>query len=161
MLSVLQVVLSGVHVPPLPQFPLQQVAELEQVWLSATQLVAVEQTLRDVSHCRLQQSVATAHEPPGPLQVATEDVHFDVVGSQVFEQHWPSDVQAAPGTVQMTPEPPVAVPPEPALPPEPTAPPAAPLLPPAPAAARLDPPPQPGISRKPTTSRAAIQMIVM
>jgi hypothetical protein len=89
----------------------------------------------------LQQSVATAQELPGPLQVATEEAHFPAAGSHDCEQHWAFDVQAAPATVQITPPPPVPVIPPVAL--APPAPPAAPaplepLEPRVPAAA-LDP----------------------
>jgi hypothetical protein len=168
--AVAQVVLSGLQVLPL-QLPLQQAAELVHAWLSATQLEAVEQTPRAVSHWRLQQSVGTAHELPGPLQVATDDAHFIVAGSHDCEQHWPFVVQAAPATVQMTPAPPdaelPAAPAEPTVPPEalaPLAPPAAvpavpPWAPPAPAPAWPELFPQPGITRSAATSRAAIAAI--
>jgi hypothetical protein len=76
--AVAQVVLSGLQVLPL-QLPLQQDAELEQVWLSATQLAALAQTPLDVSHWRLQQSVGTPHEPPGGEQVTTDDVQVCIV----------------------------------------------------------------------------------
>lgn len=61
----------------------------------------------------MQQSVATAHELPGPLQVVTDDPQVPCTGSQLFEQHCASLVQAAPVTVQMTLVPPP--PPEPVL----------------------------------------------
>jgi hypothetical protein len=54
----------------------------------------------------LQQSVFTAHELPAPLQVLTEEAHLLETGSHDCEQHWVFDVQAAPATVQMTPDPP-------------------------------------------------------
>jgi len=99
--AVRQVAFNGWQCPPL-QFWLQHSAETAQVWLSAVQFVAVEQRWVVVLHCRLQQSVASAHELPGPLQVVIEDAHFDVTGSHAFEQHCPSDVQASPGTTQTT-----------------------------------------------------------
>jgi hypothetical protein len=55
----------------------------------------------------LQQSVATAHELPGPLQLATDDRHLCETGSHAFEQHWLSKVQTPSVTVQMTFPPPV------------------------------------------------------
>ena len=72
--------------PPL-QFPLQHADEEMQTWLSATQLTAVSQTPWTVSHRRLQQSVAAAQEPPGPLQVPIDDVQRPDVLSQACEQH--------------------------------------------------------------------------
>jgi hypothetical protein len=71
------------------------------------QLVALLQTPRVVSHWRLQQSVATPHELPGPRQVVTDEAHVFATGSQDCEQHWAFDAQAAPATVQVTPAPPV------------------------------------------------------
>ena len=103
--AVLQVAFSAAHVPPL-QLPLQHAADDEQLAPSAVQAVAVEQTPRLVSHCRLQQSVATPHELPGPLQVPTEEPHVCATGSQACEQHCASVLQVAPATVQMTPLPP-------------------------------------------------------
>jgi hypothetical protein len=113
---------------------LQQSEEDVQAWLSATQLVAVEHTWLVVSHWRLQQSVATAHELPGPLQIDTDDVHFAETGSQTFEQHCPSDVQASPATVHTT-----FIPPMPGDPEAPAAPVA--VVPPPPS--RLEPLPPP------------------
>jgi hypothetical protein len=85
--------------------------------LSAVQLVALVQTPRAVSHCRLQQSVATAHELPAPLQVVTDEAQVLATGSHDCEQHWVFDAHAAPATVQMTPAPPPPpVPPGPAPP---------------------------------------------
>jgi len=43
------VVVSGTHFPPV-QFWLQHPAEVVQAWLSATQVDALEQTPRAVSH---------------------------------------------------------------------------------------------------------------
>src|SRR5262245_55539575 len=129
--AVAQVVLSGVQVPPV-HLPLQHEAELVQAWLSATQLGAVAQTPRAVSHWKLQQSVATAQELPGPMQFVIDDRHFRVAGSQELEQHWLFELQAAPATVQITLAPPV--PPIPAAPPPPEIPPA-PTVPPFPAGA--------------------------
>jgi hypothetical protein len=108
--AVLQVALSATHVPPL-QFPLQQAADDEQLAPSAVQALAVVQTWRLVSHCRLQQSVAAPHELPGPLQVATDEPQVCPTGSQAREQHWASLLQVAPATVQMT-----LLPPPPPLP---------------------------------------------
>ena len=48
----------------------------------------------------------TAHELPAPLQVLTEEAHLLETGSHDCEQHWVFDVQLAPATVQMTPDPP-------------------------------------------------------
>jgi len=142
--DVRQVELSGWHLP-LAQVPLQQEAELVQVALSAVQLVAVLQTRWAVSHWRLQQSVATAQELPGPMQVETDDVHLWLTSSQAREQHWVSAVHAAPATVQIVPDPPVpADPPAPALPPVP----AEPALPPAPEPA-LPPAPEPEVPPAP------------
>jgi hypothetical protein len=84
--AVRQVVLSGWHLPPV-QVPLQQVDELAQVWLSAVQLAALLQTPCAVSHWRLQQSVATAQELPGPLQVVIDEAQVFATGSQDREQH--------------------------------------------------------------------------
>jgi hypothetical protein len=99
--AVLQAAFSATHVPPL-QLPLQQVADDEQLAPSAVHAAAVEQTPRLVSHCRLQQSVATPHELPGPLQVATDEPQVCATGSQACEQHCASLLQVAPATVQMT-----------------------------------------------------------
>lgn len=76
--------------------------------MSAVQLGALLQTPLVVSHWRLQQSVATPHELPGPLQVVTDDAQVFATGSQDCEQHWAFDAQATPATVQMTPTPPVS-----------------------------------------------------
>ena len=85
--------------------------------MSAVQLVALLQTPRVASHCRLQQSVATAQELPDPLQVVTDEAQVLATGSHDCEQHWAFDVHAAPATVQMTPfPPPPPVPPCPAPP---------------------------------------------
>jgi hypothetical protein len=65
----------------------------------------------------LQQSVATAQELPGPLQVVTEEAQVLATGSHDCEQHWTLDVHVAPATVQTTP-----VPPPPPVPPCPGAP---------------------------------------
>jgi hypothetical protein len=62
----------------------------------------------------LQQSVATAQELPGPLQLVTEEAQVLATGSHDCEQHWALDVHATPATVQITPEPPP--PPEPPVP---------------------------------------------
>ena len=70
------------------------------------QLVALLQTPRVVSHWRLQQSVATPHELPGPRQVVTDEAQVPATGSHDCEQHWAFDAQAAPTTVQVTPAPP-------------------------------------------------------
>jgi hypothetical protein len=105
------VVLSGWHLPPV-QAPLQQTDESVQAWLSAVQLVALAQTPRVVSHCRLQQSVFTAQELPAPLHVVTDDAQVFETGSHDCEQHWAFDTHAAPATVQITP-----IPPPPPLPP--------------------------------------------
>src|SRR5215471_6768832 len=114
--AVAQAVLSGWQVPL--QLPLQQEPEVEQLWLSATQLDAVEQVPFVVSHWRLQQSVATAHELPGPEQVATEGLQVCITGSHAFEQHCVFDVQAVPTVLHTTLAPPVpGVPPCPPAPP--------------------------------------------
>jgi hypothetical protein len=99
--AVLQVAFSGAQVPPL-QLPLQQAADDEQAAPSATHMAAVAHTPRAVSHCRLQQSVATAHELPDPLQVATDALQVLETGSHACEQHCASLLQAAAVTVQMT-----------------------------------------------------------
>jgi len=116
--AVAQAVLSGWQVEPL-QLPLQQAPELEQLWLSATQLDAVEQVPFVVSHWRLQQSVATAHELPGPEQVATDALHVPITGSHAFEQHCAFEVHAVPVVLHTTLAPPVpdVVPPCPPPPP--------------------------------------------
>jgi hypothetical protein len=113
--AVAQLVLSGWHFEP-AQFPLQQDPELEQLWLSATQVVAVAHFPAVVSHWRLQQSVATAHELPVPEQWPTAEVQVCAVGSQAAEQHWPSAVQDEPGTPHTTFDPPVPGPPPPCPP---------------------------------------------
>jgi hypothetical protein len=89
------------------QLPLQHWAEPLQVALSAVQLAAVEHLPAAVSHWRLQQSVATAHELPGPLQVDTDEVQVCETGSHEAEQHWAFALQDAPATVQTTLAPPV------------------------------------------------------
>ena len=100
-------------------------------WLSATHAVADEQRCVVVSHCRLQQSVATAHELPRPLQIETFDLHFDVTGSHECEQHCASPVHASPAIVHMTPLPPnPGVPASAAAPAVPLVPPPPPLAPP-------------------------------
>jgi hypothetical protein len=63
----------------------------------------------------LQQSVATPHELPEPLQVPTEEPHVCATGSQACEQHCASVLHVAPATVQMTPLPPPPPPPAPVL----------------------------------------------
>jgi hypothetical protein len=98
--------LRGLQVPPVPQVPLQQEAEVVQAWLSATQVVAVAQT-RWAVHWRLQQSVFTAHEIPGPAQVVTEELQVLATGSQASEQQSLLAVHADPATLQTTPTPPV------------------------------------------------------
>ncbi|MES1207490.1 MAG: hypothetical protein ABUS79_16260 [Pseudomonadota bacterium] len=108
--AVLQAELRAAHVPPL-QPPLQQVADDEQLAPSGVHALAVEQTPRVVSHCRLQQSVATPHELPGPLHVATDDPQVRATGSQACEQHCASLLQVAPATVQMMLFPPPPPPP--------------------------------------------------
>jgi hypothetical protein len=145
--AVLQVALSAAHLPPL-QLPPQHSLELPQVAPSATQ-AAAPQTPRVVSHCRLQQSVATAQELPAPLQVLTDEAHLLVTGSQECEQHCWSLVQLLPVTVQMMlvpPPPPVPVP----LPPVPVPVPPVPVL-----IAFTLLPPQPAIA----TAAAAIANI--
>ena len=99
--AVLQAGLSAAQVPPV-QVPLQQAAPDEQLAPSAVQAAADEQTPRPVSHCRLQQSVAIAHELPGPLQVDTEEPQVCATGSHACEQHCASLLHVAPATVQMT-----------------------------------------------------------
>jgi hypothetical protein len=117
--AVRQAVLSGWQVLP-AQLPLQQLAESVQAAWSAVQLVALLQTPRVASHCRLQQSVLTAQELPGPLQVPTDEAQVLATGSQEREQQSPSAVQAAPTTVQVTPAPPMfPAPPAPVFPPVP------------------------------------------
>jgi hypothetical protein len=148
--AVEQLVLSGAHEPPV-QVPLQHWAEVTQVALSAVQ-VAVEQTPRAVSHCRLQQSVATAHELPAPLQIETDEAQVFATGSHDLEQHCASVAQEAPATVQMTSDPPVPGPPLwPAFPP-------APVL-----MALMELLPQPGIASRAAASSvemAAIEIVV-
>jgi hypothetical protein len=126
------VLLSGTHLPPV-QVPLQQLADVVQAALSATQLEALAHLPVAASHWRLQQSVLTAQELPAPLQVLTDDAQVLATGSHDCEQQSPLAVHAAPVTVQVTPTPPVSpVPPEPfeaAPPPVPVVPTLAELLP--------------------------------
>ena len=103
--AVRQVVLSGLHVPPV-QVPLQQPDELVQGALSAVQPVALAQTPRAVSHWRLQQSVFTAQELPAVPQVVRREAQVSEVASQTCVQHWAFEVQVAPTTVQLTAAPP-------------------------------------------------------
>jgi hypothetical protein len=103
--AVRQVVLSGWHFPPV-QVPLQQLDELVQVAMSATQLVAVAQTPRAVSHWRLQQSVFTAQEVPAAPQVVSREAHVREVASHTCVQHWAFEVHATPTTVHLTAAPP-------------------------------------------------------
>jgi hypothetical protein len=90
--------------------------------------------------------VATAQELFGPLQLATDDLHFAVTGSHEPEQHWPFVVQAASATVQTTFAPPVPGVPPPAVPPAPV-----------PALGELFP--QPGMSSIAVARRAAMAVI--
>jgi len=83
--------------------------------LSATQLAALAQTCWTGSHCKLQQSVASLHDVPAPLHTVTDDLHFRVTGSQMFEQHWPLLVHGSSATVHTTPAPPEPGPPGPSL----------------------------------------------
>jgi hypothetical protein len=103
--AVRQAVLRAWHFPPV-QVPLQQADELVQVAPSAIQLVALAQTPRAVSHCRLQQSVFTAHELPAPPQVESRDVQVSDVASHTCVQHWAFDAHATPTSVQVTTRPP-------------------------------------------------------
>jgi len=103
--AVRQAVLSGWHFEPL-QLPLQQLAELVQVALSATQVVALAQTWSVPSHCRLQQSVFTAQELPAAPQLLSREAQVSEVVSHTCVQHWAFDVQATPTTLQTAPAPP-------------------------------------------------------
>jgi hypothetical protein len=142
-----QEVLRGWQCPPL-QFPPQHSAEPAHTALSAVQLATLAQTARAMSHCRLQQSVATAHELPGPLHVVTEEAHLCDTGSHDFEQHCAFEVQATAATVHRTFAPPV-----------PGAP-ACPLAPPVPVLSVLTVLlPQPGIASNPAKSRTAAAAI--
>jgi hypothetical protein len=118
--------------------------------LSAVQLPAPLQTPLAVSHCRLQQSVATAHELPDPLQVVTEEAQVCDTGSHDLEQHCALDVQAAAANAQTTFVPPV--PGAPACPPPP--------VPPVPVLSVLTELfPQPGSASSAATSKAATAAI--
>jgi hypothetical protein len=64
------------------QVPLQHADEPVQAALSAVQLEVLLQVPLAVSHWRLQQSVFTAHELPGPLQEETEEAQVLATGSQ-------------------------------------------------------------------------------
>ena len=113
--------------------------------MSAVQLPALLQTPRAVSHCRLQQSVATAHELPDPLQIVTDEAQVCDTGSHDFEQHCALEVQAADANVQMT-----------FVPPVPDAPACPPPVPPVPVLSVLTELfPQPGSASSATTSKAA------
>jgi hypothetical protein len=103
--AVMHAVVRGWHFAPL-QLWLQHSEEVVHAWLSATHAVADEQRCVVVSHCRLQQSVAAAHELPRPLQIETFDLHFAVTESHACEQHCASAVQASPAIVHTTPVPP-------------------------------------------------------
>jgi hypothetical protein len=70
-------------VPSLPQLPLQQAPDDVQLAPSAVQVATLAQTPLLVSHCRLQQSVGTAQELPGPLQVDTDEAQVRATGSQL------------------------------------------------------------------------------
>jgi hypothetical protein len=120
--AVKHVLLRGTHLLPV-QVPLQQLADVVQAALSATQLVAVEHLPVAVSHWRLQQSVLTAQELPAPLQVLTDDAQVLETGSHDCEQQALLDVHAAPTTAHVTPTPPVfPVPPAPVEAPDPPVP---------------------------------------
>jgi hypothetical protein len=108
-----QALLSATHLPPV-QLPPQQADESVQAWLSAVQLAVLAQTPLLVSHSRLQQSVATAHELPAPLQVLTDEAQVLATGSHDPLQHCAFVVHATPTTPQVTPMPPVS--PEPPCP---------------------------------------------
>jgi hypothetical protein len=101
--AVKQAVLSGWHFEPL-QFPLQQLDEVVQAALSATQVVALAQTRRVLSHWRLQQSVFTAQELPAAPQVLSCEAQVPEVASHTCVQHW-AFVQATPTTLQAAPAP--------------------------------------------------------
>jgi hypothetical protein len=90
------------------QVPLQQLADVVQAALSATQLAALEQRPVEASHRRLQQSVLNAHELPAPPQWLTDDAQVFATGSQDCEQHSLLDVHMSPTTAQVTPTPPVS-----------------------------------------------------
>ncbi len=116
--------------------------------MSAIQLGALLQTPLVVSHWRLQQSVATPHELPDPLQVVTDDAQVCATGSQDCEQHCAFDVQAAPATLQMAPSPPVL--------PAPPWPPVAPFPPVPVLMAFTELLPQPGRTKSAVSSSAKI-----
>jgi hypothetical protein len=103
--AVRQAVLRGLQVPPV-QVPLQQADESVQAALSAVQLEALLQVLVAVLHKRLQQSVFTAHELPGPLHLETDEAQVLATGSHDWEQHSAFEVHAVPATVHLTPTPP-------------------------------------------------------
>jgi hypothetical protein len=91
--------------------------------LSGTQAVAVEQVWLVPSHWRLQQSVATVHDPPGPLQVAVFDTQRAVIVSHACEQHWSFDVHGVSVGAHAVLPPAPAAPALPAAPPPPPWPP--------------------------------------
>ena len=103
--AVRQVVLSAWHFPPV-QVPLQQPEEPVQVAPSATQVVALAQTCRAASHCRLQQSVFTAQELPEDPQAFSREAQVREVASHTCVQHCAFDVHATPTTLQAAPAPP-------------------------------------------------------
>jgi len=126
--AVMQAVVRGWHLEPV-QLWLQHSEDVVHAWLSATHAGADEQRCLVVSHCRLQQSVATAHELPRPLQIETFDLHFAVTGSHACEQHCVSAVHASPTIVHTTPLPPNPGVPASADAPVPLVPPPPPLTP--------------------------------
>src|SRR3954447_25842115 len=103
--AVKQVVLSAWHFPPV-QVPLQQPDEPVQVAPSATQVVALAQTWRAASHCKLQQLVFTAQELPAAPQALSREVQVSDVASHTCVQHCAFDVHATPTTLQVAPAPP-------------------------------------------------------
>jgi len=103
--AVRQVVLSAWHFPPV-HVPLQHPEEPVQVAPSATQVVALAQTWRVLSHWRLQQSVFTAQELPAAPQALSREAQVSDVASHTCVQHCAFDVHATPTTLQVGPVPP-------------------------------------------------------
>ena len=122
--EVLQAVVSGVHVPPVPQAPLQHCADDVQAWLSLVHWVAPHVPF---SQTNVQQSCGIEQEAPAALQVPIDCAQIFVCGSQLALQQSALMLHVAPASWHAMPlpaAPPVLPPvpvPAPDAPPEPAA----------------------------------------
>ncbi len=100
--AVLQLALSGTHLPPV-QFPPQQSALAVQAWLSEMQVSPAHVPPVQV---RAQQSVPVVQVAPAFPQIPAVAVHWCIVGSHVPVQHSEFDWHGLPYTPQRAPAPP-------------------------------------------------------